>query len=221
MSLPANDSQAYLANQLFGFTTTPEQRSGPGAPYTNPALQANLFFGVFLGSIAVLLSFVPARLLWRNGEFAATVFCVDNVIRNIGYVINALIWRDDNVATWWAGYGWCDLQVYINFALDTAFNVCLFEIMRSLYQKVGLNRATSLTTSERRREILISAAIIFTFPIVQVVLTFFLMVRRYNITTLVGCTTMYHFDWLFFVFYVMPTPVFVTMATVLAGKYMS
>jgi pheromone a factor receptor len=211
-------SQAYLANIPFGFTTTPEQRLGPGPPYTNPALQANLFFRVFLGFIAVMVSWIPARLLWRNGEFAATVFCVTVVLRNIGYIINALVWRDDNVAEWYAGYGWCDLQVYINFAMDTAFNTCLFEIMRSLYSKVGLNRTTSLTSSEQLRKQLISAAVIFTMPAVQVVLTFFLMVRRYNISTLVGCTTIYHFDWVFFCFYILPTPVFVTLAAILAGK---
>lgn len=216
---PANSGMAWLLNVPFGFTTTPEQRLGPDPPYTNPALQANLFFRVFLGILAVVVSWVPARLLWRNGEFAATFFCVSVVLRVIGYIINALIWRNDNVATWYAGYGWCDLQVYLNFAMDTAFNICLFEIMRGLHTKIGLNRVTSLTTSERRRQHLISAAVIFTFPVVQVVLTYLLMLRRYNISTLVGCTTIYHFDWLFFVFYVLPTPVFVMLAAFLAGKF--
>jgi len=218
MSSPGDGSQSYLVNIPYGFTTTPDQRLGPGPPYTNPALQANLFFRVFLGIIAVMVSWIPARLLWRNGEFAATVFCFAVVIRNIGYIINALIWRDDNVADWYAGYGWCDLQVYITFAMDTAFNTCLFEIMRSLYSKVSLDRVTSLTSHERLRKQVISAAVIFTVPVIQVALTFFLMVRRYNVSTLVGCTALYHFDWLFFVFYVLPTPVFVVLAAILAGE---
>jgi len=220
-SSAANNSMIWLFNVPFGFTTTPEQRLGPGPPYTTPALQANLFFRVFLGILAVMVSWVPARLLWRNGEFAATVFCATVVIRVLGYVINALIWRDDNVATWYAGYGWCDLQVYLNFGIDTAFNICLFEIMRGLYYKVGLKRVTSLNTGERRRMQLISAVIIFTFPVIQVVLTYFLMMRRYNITTLVGCTTIYHFDWVFFTFYVLPVPVFILLAAILAGKSLS
>ncbi|KAK0623090.1 pheromone A receptor-domain-containing protein [Immersiella caudata] len=201
---------------MFGFTTTPEQRLGPPPPYTNPALQANLFFRVFLGIFAVLISGVPARLLWRNGEFAATVFCVAVLTRNTGYIINALIWRDDNVATWYDGKGWCDLQVYINFASDTAFNTCLFEIMRSLCSIVGLDRVASMTSRERFRQQIISAAVIFTIPVVQVALSCFLMLRRYNISTLVGCTTIYHFDWVFFVFYVLPTPAFVVLAAILA-----
>lgn len=214
-----NDSLAPVPDwRPFGFTTTPQQRWIPGPPFTTPSLQANLFFRVFLGIISVLVSGVPARLLWRNGEFAATVFCTAVVIRNIGYIINALIWRDNNVAEWYDGKGWCDLQVYLNFAADTAFNTCLFEIMRSLYSKVGLDRVSSLSTKERLRGQLISAAVIFTCPVIQLVLTYFTMLRRYNISTLVGCTTIYHFDWLFFLFYVMPTPVFVTLAAILAGK---
>ncbi|KAK1835224.1 hypothetical protein QBC39DRAFT_327678 [Podospora conica] len=213
----ADGSSAYLANLPFGFTTTPEQRSGPPPPYTNTALQVNLFFRVFLGTLSVIVTLIPTRLLWITGEFAGTVFCGAVVIRNTGYVINALIWRNDNVATWWAGYGWCDLQVYLNFALDTAFNISLFEIMRSLYTKVGLTRTTALTSKEKRRQQIISAVVIFTIPVIQVVLNFFLMIRRYNISTLVGCTTLWHFDWVFFTFYILPTPVFVTLAAVLAA----
>ncbi|KAK3357462.1 pheromone A receptor-domain-containing protein [Lasiosphaeria hispida] len=210
---------AYLLLQpsLFGFTTTPEQRIGPGAPYTNPALQANLFFRVVLGFLAIIVSCVPAKLLWRNGEFAATVFCVTAIIRNLNYAINALIWRDNNVATWYAGYGWCDLQIYINFPMDTAFNICLFEIMRGLATKVGLQRVTSLTSGERRRQQLISALVIFTVPLVQVILTFFLKVRRYNVSTLVGCTILYDPDWIFYTFFILMTPLFIVAAAVMAG----
>jgi pheromone a factor receptor len=218
MTFPGDGSQVPMDWSMFGFTTTPEQRLGPPPPYTNPALQANLFFRVFLGIFAVLISGVPARLLWRNGEFAATVFCVAVLIRNIGYIINALIWRDDNVAIWYDGKGWCDLQVYINFASDTAFNTCLLEIMRSLYSIMGLDRVAMMTSRERFRQQVISAAVIFAIPVVQVALSYFLMLRRYNISTLVGCTTIYHFDWVFFAFYVLPTPVFVVLAAILAGE---
>ncbi|KAK1751591.1 pheromone A receptor-domain-containing protein [Echria macrotheca] len=220
-ALPGNNTldlgpNAYLLNIPFGFTTTPEQRLGPGPPYTTPALQANLFFRVFLGILAIIISFVPARLLWRNGEFAATIFSGCIVLRVLGYVINALIWRDDNVATWYAGYGWCDLQVYVDFGMDTAFNASLFEIMRGLYIKLTLNRVTSLTTSERRRQQLTSAAIIFAFPLLQVILNYLVMFRRYNVSTLIGCTTIWHFDWLFLTFYVLPTPVYIVLAAILA-----
>ncbi|KAK4157238.1 pheromone A receptor-domain-containing protein [Chaetomidium leptoderma] len=200
-----------------GFTTTPEERIGPPPPYSSPGLEANLFFRVFLGLISLFVTWVPARLLWRNGEFAGTVLCVMLLILNFITVINALIWRDDNVQTWWAGYGWCDIQAYIFFALHTAFNISLFEIMRSLAGKVALTRALKLTRSERRRQRIVSALVIFTFPVIQVILTYFTTFSRYNVSTLVGCSAIYYPNWLYLVFYILPTPVFAVGAAFMAA----
>ena len=202
----------------FPFTTTPEDRIGPPPPYTNPALQANLFFRVFLGLISLLVTLVPTRLLWRTGEFGGTVFCVMLLVLNLITVINALIWRNDDVQTWWKGDVWCDVQAYTFFPLHTAFNVSLFEIMRSLASKIALNRADKPTRSERRRQRITSALVIFTVPVIQVALTYFATMSRYNISTLVGCVAAYYPGWLFLVFYVIPTPLFAIGAAIMAGK---
>ncbi|VBB86891.1 Putative pheromone receptor [Podospora comata] len=201
---------------LYGFTTTPEERIGPDEPYTYPSLQVNLFFRVFLGLVSLFITWVPARLLFRSGEFAGTVLCVITMILNFFAVVNALIWRDDNVEEWFAGYGWCDIQTYLKFALDTAFNICLFEIMRGLASKVAMNRATALTSKERRRNRIISAAVIFTVPAVQMILTYFVAVGRYNVSTLVGCGVYYFPNWVFLVFFILPTPIFSIGAAIMA-----
>jgi pheromone a factor receptor len=203
---------------VYDFTTTPEERIGPGAPYTYPALQANLFFRVFLGIVSLFVTWVPARLLWRNGEFGGTVLCVMLLILNVITVVNALIWRDNNVETWWAGHGWCDIQTYTFFALHTVFNICMFEIMRSLASKVALSRTVKPTRSERRRGHIVSALIVFTVPVIQVILTYFSTVSRYNISTLVGCSAVYYPNWIYLVFYIIPTPVFAVLAAYMAGE---
>ncbi|KAK4242631.1 hypothetical protein C8A03DRAFT_29227 [Achaetomium macrosporum] len=212
-----NSTQRFNKWALFGFTTTSEERIGPGPPYTYPTLQVNLFFRVFLGIVSFFVTWVPARLLWRNGEFGGTVLCVMLLVVNLQTVINALIWRNDNVETWWAGYGWCDIQAYSNFALHTAFNVSLFEIMRGLATKVVLNRAVKLSRSERRRQRIVSALVIFTFPVIQVLVNYFATFDRYNISTLVGCGAVYYPNWIFLVFYILPTPVFAVGAAYMAG----
>ncbi|KAM7199822.1 pheromone receptor 1 [Rhypophila sp. PSN 637] len=197
------------------WTTTPELRLGPGAPYTDPSLQVNLFFRVSLGFTAIFVSLVPAKLLWLNGEFAATIFCLSTAISNFFYVVNALIWHDDNVETWSAGYGWCDLQVYFEFALQTSYNICLFEIMRGLASKVAVQRLGSLTAAEKRRQHIISAIVIFTLPVLQMVLTYFVLLRRYNVSTLAGCSAVYDPNWIFLLFFVIPAPLFVFGAGVM------
>ena len=200
------------------WTTLLEDRKGPGYPHTDPSIQVNLFFRITLGIVSIFISFVPARLLWWNGEFAATAFCVITAISNFLYVINALIWYDNNVETWWAGYGWCDVQVYIVFALQTCYNICLFEIMRGLASKVAARRIGALSASEKRRQHIISALIIFALPLLQVALTFFVMGRRYNVSTLAGCTAVYDHNWVFLVFFVLPSPVFIFGAAVMTRK---
>ncbi|KAK4185352.1 pheromone A receptor-domain-containing protein [Podospora australis] len=201
---------------IYGFTTTPEERIGTGLPYSTPSLEVNLFFRVFLGVIALFITWVPARVLFRSGEFAGTTFCVITMVLNFVTVTNALIWRDDNVETWFSGYGWCDIQTYIMQPLHTAFNIALFEIMRSLASKVAINRASALTSQEKRRERIISGAVIFAIPILQVILTFFVAVGRYNVSTLVGCGVYYFPNWFFLVFFVLPSPMFSISAAVMA-----
>ncbi|KAK3322344.1 pheromone A receptor-domain-containing protein [Apodospora peruviana] len=210
-------SATFDLNGITGWTTTPEDRAGPGPPYTDPSLQVNLFFRVFLGFLSIFIAFVPARLLWWNGEFAATVFCITTIISSFFYAVNALIWRDDKIKTWYAGYGWCDVQVYIVFALETCYNICLFEIMRGLASKVALLRIGGLTTRERRRQHITSALVIFTIPFLQVVLTYFIIHRRYNVSTLAGCTAVYDHDWVFLVFFVLPSPIFILGAGIMAA----
>ncbi len=202
----------------YPFQTTPEDRIGPPPPYTNPLLQVNLFFRVFLSLISLFVTWVPARLLWRTGEFAGTVFCVMLLVLNLITVVNALIWRNDDVRTWWKGDGWCDILTYTFFALHTAFNISLFEIMRGLAGKVSLSRVDRMSPSERRRERINSALVIFTFPVIQVALTYFSTISRYNIATLVGCGAVYYPSWIYLVFYIIPTPVFALLAAIMAGE---
>ncbi|KAL2140561.1 hypothetical protein VTI28DRAFT_3616 [Corynascus sepedonium] len=212
-----NDTMSPNRWAQYGFTTTADERIGPGGSYTSLALLVNLFFRVFLGLVSLFITWVPARLLWRSGEFGGTAICVMLLILNLITVINALIWHDDNIEKWWAGQGWCDFLAYTFFAMHTAFNICMFEIMRGLASKVALNRAVKPTRSERRRQRVVSAMVIFTIPTLQVMLTYFATFGRYNVSTLVGCSAVYYPNWVYLVFYVLPTPVFAVAAAYMAA----
>jgi pheromone a factor receptor len=203
---------------MASYVTTPELRVGPPPPYTNASLQINLFFRVFLGILANICCWVPMRLLWKNVEFSAAVYCVTIMTLNFYYVVNALIWQDDNVQDWFAGYGWCDIQIYTVFAIQTLYTACMFAIMRNVATKVGMMRATSLTSSERRRRTLIEALIIFPFPLLQVLMTYFVLGQRYNVSTLIGCTNMYYRTWSYLVVYHIPGNAFATLTVIFASK---
>ena len=192
--------------------------SQEAAAYTNPGMQANLVLRVFFGILAALCCLVPMKLLWRNGEFAAAIFCLDVIVLNVFYTVNALIWQDENVGSWWPGYGWCDLQVYLIYALDTLYSACVFEIMRNLAGKVALSRVTGLTSGEKRRQTVISALVLFPIPLFQVAFTWFIISQRYSIAPLIGCLSIYDSSWPYLVFYVLPAPVFTIAGVIAAGK---
>ncbi|KAH8880394.1 pheromone receptor [Thozetella sp. PMI_491] len=198
--------------------TTEQPGLGPGdGPYTNPSLQANLFFRVFLGILANICCWVPMKLLWSNGEFAAAVFCLTTMVLNVFYSVNAMIWPDENTAKWWLGHGWCDMQVYLFYALDTLYTACVFEIMRQLADKVALSRVTSLSRAERRRRHLVSGLVIFPIPLLQVIMTWFVQSQRYSIGPLIGCLANYDSTLPYLITFVIPPPILTLGAAIFAA----
>lgn len=202
----------------YPYTTTPDQRVGPGPPYSNMSMEINLFFRVFLGIIANITCWVPMRILWKNGEFAASVLCMVTMTLNVYYVVNALIWRNDNVQTWYDGRGWCDLQIYTVYPIQTIYAACFFTIMRNVATRVGMMRATVLNSSEKRRRNLREALILFTIPLLQVIMTYFVLEQRFNVATLIGCRNIYHRSWVYVPIFNMPIPIFTILAVFFSSK---
>ncbi|CAM1505352.1 Fc.00g109890.m01.CDS01 [Cosmosporella sp. VM-42] len=184
---------------------------GPGT-YTTPALTANLVFRVLLGLLANIVSLIPLRHLYRNGEFAAVVFIVNIEIKNLDIIVNALIWRNDNTESWWPGWGLCDVEPYLRNFMIGLYVTCLLAIMRNLAQQVGLMRANPLTVREKRRRNLVQALIMFPLPIVQMAWVWPLTGQRYVVGTLVGCSWVSYPAWPYVVFFVL-APVIVALIT--------
>ncbi|KAI0481803.1 GPCR fungal pheromone mating factor [Xylaria cf. heliscus] len=189
-------------------------------PATNPGLLANLVGRVILAVAGILVSWVPLRLLLRNGEFAAVVFIIDVAVLNLMTIVNSAIWPDDNWSTWWDGKGLCDIEVYLTAPLQTIYAASIFTIMYHLAQQVRVTGAAR-DRSERTRRNLVQAAIIFPVPLVQLVFTWFDLAQRYIIGTLIGCSAVYDASWPKIVVYDAPPAVFALLAVpyaVLLGR---
>ncbi|KAL7789940.1 pheromone receptor [Trichoderma ceciliae] len=203
------DSFLYLVSR-----DSPSTSMGVAAPppYTNPSLTANLVCRVLFGILANLVCLVPLRLLYRNGEFAAAVFIINAEIQNLRNVVNALIWRTDDMASWWPGYGLCDLDPYLhNFGIGL-YATCLLAIMRNLAIQVGSLRANPPSRREKRRRNIIQALIIFPLPLLQTAWTYPLTLQRYYIGTLFGCSWLNAPTWPYIVFEILP-PALVSLIT--------
>ncbi|KAI1094418.1 pheromone A receptor-domain-containing protein [Rostrohypoxylon terebratum] len=175
----------------------------------NAGLTVNLSFRVILSIIGTVFCWVPFRLLWRNGDFAAVVLIIDVALMNLFTVLNSLIWNSDNWDKWWLGTGLCDVEVYLWMPLQTIYAGAILAIIRQLAYQVKLTRASQLSRSERKVRAIQQAAIIFPFAGFQLVFTWFDLAQRYNIGTLIGCIASYDNSWPRFIVYDTPPTVFV------------
>ncbi|KAL8356568.1 hypothetical protein RB601_001737 [Gaeumannomyces tritici] len=183
-------------------------------PTSSPGLVADLVCRTVLAVLANVAIWVPFRLLWKNGEFGATLLCGVVMLMNTIYFINGLIWRDDDTASWYDGTGWCDLQAYTILPLRTLYAASVMVIMRHLAQQLNLSRVSGLTHAEKRRRNLVQAAIVFPLPLLQVALTYPLLQTRYAIMPLLGCEPYLASNPLSLTFFVLAQPVFCVGALV-------
>jgi pheromone a factor receptor len=202
---------------LFSRDTPAILASPTPASFTTPSLTANLVCRVTLAIISNIVCLVPFRLLYKNGEFAASVFILTVEIRNLFTIVFSLVWSNDDMENWWPGYGLCDAYPYVfNFTL-ALYSTCLLAIMRNLAHQVGLLRVNPLTVREKRRRNIIQALIMFPLPIVQLALTWPLTLQRYAIGTLAGCTWVAYPAWPYLVFFVLAPVVVALLTAVYAG----
>ncbi|KKP06116.1 pheromone a factor receptor [Trichoderma harzianum] len=176
----------------------------PPTIYTTPSLTANLVCRIFFGILANLICLIPLQLLYRNGEFAAVVFILNMELENLRNIVNALIWRNDDVESWWPGYGLCDVDGHLHNFCISLYATCLLAIMRNLAIQVGSLRANPPSRREKRRRNIIQALIIFPLPLVQVAWTYPLAQQRYYVGTLVGCFWPNASAWPTIVFEILP-----------------
>ncbi|KAL7960801.1 pheromone A receptor domain-containing protein [Trichoderma compactum] len=175
--------------------------------YATPSLTVNLVCRVFFGIIANLVCLIPLQLLYRNGEFAAVVFILNVELENLRNIVNALIWRNDDVESWWPGYGLCDVDAFLHNFCISIFATCLLAIMRNLAIQVGSLRANPPSRREKRRRNIIQALIIFPLPLMQVAWTYPLAQQRYYVGTLIGCYWPNASAWPSIVFEILPQAV--------------
>ncbi|TDZ74402.1 Pheromone a factor receptor [Colletotrichum trifolii] len=179
----------------------------PEPPYTSPSMEADLICRVALSFLANLICWIPLRNLYRHGELAAVCFVCSVILLNTLTIVNALIWRDDNIDEWWKGYGWCDMHPYLYQPALSVYTSSLAAIMVNLAKQVDLLRVSPLNARELRRKKWKNAMLIFSLPTVQIAWLYPLADQRYMIATLRGCLWSSPPVWPFLLFFMIPTPV--------------
>lgn len=139
-------------------------------------------------------------------------------VMNFYYGIDSIIWPNNDFQTWFKGYGWCDIQLVLWIPLETLNAAAICAVMQNIANQVSCMRASGLTGHERKKKHVIQALIIFPVPVLQVILYYFTIGMRYNISGVVGCQAVFQTNWIFLVFFILPCPILAVAATYFAGK---
>lgn len=178
----------------------------------------NIIFRFILNLGAAMACWIPMNLFHKNGEFAGTAMIIAIAVLNFFYAINAVVWPNNDIASWTKGYGWCDIQLILWVPLETLNAAAVCAVMQNIADQVAIVRASGLTGQERRRKHIIQAFIILPVPMLQIILYYFVIAMRYNISGIIGCQAVFDPDWVFLVFFILPCPMFAISAAYFAGK---
>lgn len=71
---------------------------------------------IILSLVTVLID--TPSLVWyiKNPNLAATCLSLWIIIENLKNFVNALLWPDDNIPTWFQGHYLCDIEVNLELA---------------------------------------------------------------------------------------------------------
>ncbi|KAK2749825.1 a-factor receptor [Myotisia sp. PD_48] len=146
--------------------------------------------------IALLLCFPPLGWHCRNKNFPAACLIFWFIVQNFYNFVNPFIWPTDDVASWWMGYGYCDIQAKFISGSGVGIAGPLVCIFRSLAKVLDTDH-TSLVPSkgERRRTLIFEVTFCVLIPIIIMALQFIVQENRYEIFAIIGCMPSYHQSW--------------------------
>lgn len=145
-----------------------------------------------LGWSSWLLCIAP--LIWhvsqRNVAAGSLVLWI--ILCNFSLGINSLIWGRDNLAQWWDGVIWCDINVRIQIGAQVALGASVAMILRRLAKVMDTRNITvSLSRSSKLRGQLVEAGWCWGYPLVIILLYIPVQSARFNIWGIEGCISAY------------------------------
>ena len=152
---------------------------------------------IVLSFLALVLS-IPALFAHiKSRSFPATSMVLWIVLMNVFNIVNAFVWSDDNVGSWWSGQGYCDVETKLDVAGNMGLIGSLACIMRGLARALDTdNPRLSLTAFERRRERCLEFLYCIGFPLCLCAMHFVIQPFRYYIFAIAGCVPAYSSSWL-------------------------
>ena len=181
--------------------TLPDQLLRRAASTANPAGDSSHVYGsavllAFFSFVIMLLIIPPMLWHFRNRNIGATALVAWTIILLLFTFVNAVLWPDDNIHSWYNGVGLCDIEVKIQIASEVARPASLASILRALAAVLDTDRATLVKTkAQRRRNYIIDLSWCFGFPLLQMLFHYIVQTRRYYLYGISGCLPAVDTSW--------------------------
>ncbi|MCJ1400025.1 a-factor receptor [Xylographa trunciseda] len=149
-----------------------------------------------LSLITILLDF-PA-VVWhiknRNLPASSLIFWI--IVSNLMNVINAILWPNDNIPSWFSGTILCDIEVKLDLAVTFALVGSVFCITRALARALDTSKpAISACGQQRFQRNLLDCALCFGPPLYIIIIHYVVQPSRYYLFAISGCTPSVDNSW--------------------------
>ncbi|KAL4890353.1 pheromone A receptor-domain-containing protein [Aspergillus ambiguus] len=171
-----------------------------------------------LSFTSILLSITPLILHAQNRNWPATCLICWCLALGLFNIVNAAIWPNDDIDTWWNGAGLCDVEVKIMVASYVAVPGNLLCIFRNLASVLDTRRATLVpTTQQRWRNHIIDVLFCIVAPVMSMVTHIVYQKSRYVLWGISGCVNSFDESWVSLVLSFMWPPIICFIAGYYCG----
>lgn len=165
------------------------------ATVSYPTLPMAIALPIFC-SISIAVEWVPFLALYRVKNMPGCTMIVVIVIMNFFTWLNAILWSNDDISSWFNGHGLCDVEVIVRTVCATLISTSTACLTRNLAQAVDADNPRLFeTVSQRRRRHVVEVLFVFGIPLLQMPLHYIPQTNRYAIVTIYGCADVIDYSW--------------------------
>ncbi len=185
----------------------------------HPAIYPIAVVAIVLSALAIVLDIPPLVWHFRNRNIAAWSLIFWILILNVTVFCNAIIWPNDDFASWWDGQGLCDVEAKLFVGATVAIPGALACIMRGLAKVLDTNNTVVTTTKgDRRKRLIIEIIFCFGCPVYFMAIHYVVQHIRYYLWGISGCNTPFDNSWVTIGLIFIWPPILTLVDTYYAGE---
>ncbi|KAE8449135.1 hypothetical protein EG329_008519 [Mollisiaceae sp. DMI_Dod_QoI] len=179
-------------------------------PYNGPQADAiNAVALPFFALLGIFVTYLPLRSFWAHSNVPTVSIVIATNIINLITFLNAIIWSNDDWASWWPGYGLCDVEALLRYPITIALASSLCGLSKGLADCLDTDNArVHQTAAMRRRKLVLDILFCWGIPVLQMALHYVIQAGRFQIYPVFGCSDVIDNSWPTIVIIMIWCPIF-------------